>query len=93
MAGEILGRRADRYARLEHLQADVGPFADGLQVDAAVDQCLCEIAPPCAEGVRPDRYGSWYFVRLEELDCLVVIQYRISREEDLNWNVPLRLPI
>ena len=46
MAGEVLGRRADRYARLEHLQADVGPFADGLQVDAAVDQCLCEIAPP-----------------------------------------------
>ena len=92
MAGEILGRRADRYARLEHLQADVGPFADGLEVYAAVDEGLGEIAAAGAKSVGANGHWTWDFVCFEELDCLVVIQCRISQEEGLNSNVPSRLP-
>ena len=70
MTGEVLGGGTDGDAALEHLQSDVGPLADGLEVHAAVDEGLRQVATTCAECIRADGDGTWDFVGLEELDGL-----------------------
>jgi len=46
----------------------VGPRADGVEVDAAVDQSLGEISASSLEAVRPDGDGPLDLVGLEDLD-------------------------
>lgn len=70
VAREVFGRRADGDVAFKDLQPDVCPFADGLEVDAAVDEGLGEVAAAGAEGVRADGDGSGNFVGFEELDSL-----------------------
>ena len=69
----------DWDAALEDLQPDIGPFTDGLQVDAAVDECLREVAPPSAKGVCADSNGSRYLISFEELDGLRTIRSTVGR--------------
>lgn len=66
MPCEVLGRSADGHGGLEYLQTDLGPLADGLELDAAVDERLGEVAAPGAEGVGAERDGSRGLVGLEE---------------------------
>ena len=70
VACEVLRRGADGDRALEDLQTDVRPLADGLEVDAAVDEGLREVSPPCAEGVRADGDRSRDLVSLEKFDGL-----------------------
>ena len=70
VTSEVFRGRADRHATVEHLQPDVCPLADGFEVDATVDEGLHEVAPPGAQRVCPNRYGSGHFVCVEKLDGL-----------------------
>ena len=70
VTGEVFGGRTDRHATLEYLQANVCPFANGLEIDTTIDEGLREVAPPCAEGVRSDGDRSGNLIRLKELDRL-----------------------
>lgn len=70
VSSKVFGSSADGYATLEHLQADIRPFANGLEVDAAVDEDLGEVASSRAEGIGTDGDGTRDFVGFEELDCL-----------------------
>ena len=70
VACEVLRRGADGDRALEDLQTDVRPLADRLEVDATVDEGLCEVSPPCAEGVRADGDRSRDLVSLEKFDGL-----------------------
>ena len=75
MPSKVFGSSTDGYATLEDLQADIRPLADRLEVHAAVDENLSEVASSRAEGVGTDGDGTRDFVGLEELDCL------LNREE------------
>ena len=60
----------DRYAAFKHLEPDIGPLAYWLQIDTAIDQCLCQISTSSAESVRPDRNRTRNFVCIKEFDGL-----------------------
>ena len=70
MTGEVFGGRTDRHATLKHLEANVCPFANGLEIDTTINEGLREVASPCAESIRSN--GDWpgNFIRLEELNGL-----------------------
>lgn len=61
----------DRYAAFKHLEPDIGPLAYWLQIDTAIDQCLCQISTSSAECVRPDGNRPRNFICIKELDGLV----------------------
>lgn len=64
------GQRTDGHSALEHLQSDLGPLADGLEVDTTVDQRLREVSTTGAKSVGPDRDGTRGLVGIEERDGL-----------------------
>jgi hypothetical protein len=66
VSGKVFGCGADGHGRFKDLQPDLGPLADGLELHAAVDERLCEVAAPRAERVRADGDGSRGLVGLEE---------------------------
>ena len=70
MACEVFGGGTYGDGRFEDLETDVGPFADGFEVYAAVDEGLGEVAAAGAESVGADGHWTWDFVCFEELDCL-----------------------
>lgn len=70
MSCEVLGRRADWHAGLEDLQADFGPWSDGLEVYASIDERLCQVAAACAERVGADRDWARRVVCFEEFNGL-----------------------
>lgn len=70
VSSKVFRSSADGDATLEHLQADVRPLAYGLEVHAAVDEDLRQVAPSRAEGVGTDGDGTRDLVGFEELDCL-----------------------
>lgn len=70
MPCEVLGCSADGHVTLEHLQADVRPFADGLQVDAAVDEGLSKVSSASAESIGANGDRTRNLVRFEEFDSL-----------------------
>jgi hypothetical protein len=57
--------------RFEHLQTDLAPLADGLEVDSPVHQCLCQVASARAEGVGADGDRSGRLVGLKEGEGLI----------------------
>lgn len=70
MTSKVFWCGADGDATLENLQSDISPFANGLQVDATVDEGLGQVSTTRAKGVSPYCDGTRYLVRLEELDSL-----------------------
>lgn len=66
VAGQVLGRGTERDVGVEDLQTDLGPLADGLELDATVDERLGELTAMCAEGVCADDDGTGRLVGLEE---------------------------
>ena len=70
VTGQVLGCGADRHLRVVDNQSHLGPFAYGVQINAAVDECLRQIATTglqrvCAYGDRP-----LHFIGLKELNHL-----------------------
>ena len=74
MTGEVLGRRANRNAALEDLQTHIRPLAYRLEIDATIDESLCEVSSPCAQRVGADCDWPRYFVRFEEFDSLDMVR-------------------
>lgn len=70
VAGQVLGRGAHGHLRVVHDQADLGPLAQRVQVDAAVNERLGEIATPRLQRVGAYRHRPLALVRLQELDEL-----------------------
>lgn len=70
MTSEVFWCGADGDATLENLQSNIGPFANGLQIDATVDEGLRQVATTRPKGVGPYCNGTRYLVSLEELDGL-----------------------
>ena len=70
VAGQVLGRGADRHLRLVDDKADLGPLANRIQVDAAVDERLGEVASTRLQRIRANGDRTLHFVRLEQLDHL-----------------------
>lgn len=72
VSGEVLRGRSDRDRRArEDLQSDLGPATlERLEVDAAVDQCLSEIAATSLERVDTDGERSGRVRSGEELEGL-----------------------
>lgn len=70
MSGEVFRGGADGYSTLENLESDIGPFTDGLEVDATVDKSLCQVTSSCAQGVRSYCYRASNFVSLKEFNGL-----------------------
>ena len=70
VTGHVLWGGADGDWRVEHLQTNLGPLAERVQVDTPVNQRLGEITTAGLEGVGADRHGSGDFVRLQKLDKL-----------------------
>lgn len=70
MPGEVLGRRADGHTGLEDLKANLGPLANGLKRDSAVDQCLSELTASGLKRIRADRDWPWSVRGVEECDGL-----------------------
>jgi hypothetical protein len=70
VAGEVFRCSTNRNSTLEDLQADVCPLANGLEVDATVNQCLREISPASAKSVGTDSHRTRDFVSFEKLDSL-----------------------
>ena len=70
MAGHVLWGGADGDRGVKHLQTNLGPLAEGIQIDTPVNQRLGEITTAGLEGVGADRHGSGDFVRLQKLDKL-----------------------
>lgn len=72
VAGEVFGRRPDRDRRAgKDLKADLGPAAfERLEVDAAVDERLGEVAAPRLERVDADRERAGSVGGGEELEGL-----------------------
>jgi hypothetical protein len=66
VTSEVLRGGTDGDSRLEHLEADLGPLADRLEVDTAVDERLGEIAAARTERVGPDGNGTRGLVGVEE---------------------------
>lgn len=48
------------------MQTDLGPLANRLQGDTAVDECLGKIAAMCSEGVCTDNDGASALVGFEK---------------------------
>ena len=71
MPGEVLWCCTDGDAGLEDLQTDICPFADGFEVDATVDKCLCEVFPARPKSVCANSHGSRHFIGFKEFDGLV----------------------
>ena len=66
VASEVLGGGTERHLGVEDLQTNLGPLADGLELNTTVDERLCELAAMCAEGVGADDNGAGCLVGLEE---------------------------
>ena len=71
VTGEVLGRGADRNRRVVDLQADAAPVAQRVQVHAAVDERLREVATTGLQRVGSDDQRSVVLVGLEPLDALL----------------------
>ena len=69
-AGRLTDTHTDWDGTLEDLQANIRPFTDRFEVDAAINQGLREVAPTCTKSVRADGDRTGHFIRLEELDSL-----------------------
>jgi hypothetical protein len=66
VTSEVLGSGTKRHLGVEDLQANLGPLADGLELNTTVDERLRELATMCAEGVGADDNGAGRLVGLEE---------------------------
>jgi hypothetical protein len=58
------------HTAFKDLQPDVGPLADGLKVDASVDERLREVSPSRPQRVRSYRDGAGHLVRVKEFGRL-----------------------
>lgn len=63
-------RHTDGDSTFENLQAYIGPFTNGLEVDTAVNECLGEISPSRAQRICTNCHGPLNLVGFEELDSL-----------------------
>jgi hypothetical protein len=53
VSGKVFRRRSEGNGGAVDDEANLGPLADGVEVDAAVDEGLREVTPPCLEAVGP----------------------------------------
>mmetsp|Transcript_15759 Transcript_15759/g.59978 ORF Transcript_15759/g.59978 Transcript_15759/m.59978 type:complete len:499 (+) Transcript_15759:1777-3273(+) len=67
---QVLGRGANRYARLRDLQPHFRPAGQRFQHDASLDQRPRQLLPPGLQRVAPDDHRAGPVTRLEELHSL-----------------------
>jgi hypothetical protein len=71
---KVLGCGTDGDRGLEDLEAYVGPFASGFQVDAPGSQSIDEVTACGFEGVCADEDWAGDFVGFKEFDCLSALK-------------------
>jgi hypothetical protein len=83
VSGEVLWGRTDGDGRLEHLQTDLGPFAEGLELNTTVHQGLGEVSSSCSQRVGSDGDGSRRLVGFEKGKRFVGVEqfHELAHEE------------
>lgn len=83
VAGEVLRRARDGHLVLVDLEADLGPVAERVQVDTAVQEHLGQVAAARLERVGADDQRALRLVRLKELEALAGREHRQEAADQL----------